>query len=698
MLRHVVRGIAGVTAGVLAFTASPNTPPEVAQTKPSLALEPSIEPVAHVRLETARNCDALLARIREIARTQPEPGTLDGAVDWLPGPRIVAMSQTGMGAGAVTPDSAPMDAPMAPMPAMAPSEPQISGTNVRDARVDEADVIKTDGSTIFVLRNRRLHAVDASSLALLDRLPIESSRGNQLEMLIVGDRIVVFENAGGWGDRTTRLTIVEASDPSSLEVASRVTIDGELVAGRLVDGFIRIVSSSVPRPDIAPRDLTLADVVPAVTVRGATQQAGRAPCDQVYLPPVATSLRTTTVTSLDPFNPEPMGAATALVDDGLVYATAESLYIADPVWDRGGATELHRFDISDPRATSYVSSGTVRGTPLNSFSLDEHEGFLRIATTKTANRATRFRDVSEVTVLREQGETLVPVGNVDGLGVGERIYAVRFMGARGYVVTFRQIDPLYVLDLSDPSAPAVTGELKIPGFSEYLHPLDGDRLAGVGRHEDGSVQVSLFDVADPADPTRVATVDALGQSTPIGSDHRAFQFVAARNLLIVPTETWRYSLHRGVRWRTVRVPVRDADEQEPSDPPAADPQQEPLPILDEPAPEPTATSPEEPAAEPGYRIERIREWTWRGDSWTKSRAHIIRIEGDGMQVVGRVNHAQLARASVAADPSCRRRWDCIGRGVISRTIAIGDVLYALSDAGLTATDLDSMLETDTLVW
>ena len=691
MLRHVVRGIAGLTAGVLAFTASPSAPPPSAPPPPRFTLEPSTEPVAHVRLETARDCDALLARIREIARTRSDDierrwisidvGMGTGAVS--PG-RAAA-------AGSVTPATAPVDpGPTLPMPMMVADEPAVVGTNVRDARVDEADVIKTDGSTIFVLRSRRLHAVDAASLELLDRLVIESSRGAHLEMLIVGDRIVVFEDTGDWRDPKVRLTIVDASDPSALNVSSRVTIDGELVAGRLVEGFIRIVSSSTPRLDVAPRDLTLADVVPTVTVRGATHDAQRAPCDQVYLPPDATSLRTTTVTSLDPADPEPVGAATALIDDGIVYATPTSLYIADPTWGRPGRTEVHRFDLSDPRDTAYMSSGVVRGQPLNEFSLDEHDGVLRIATTREGTRSTRFRGQSQVSVLREDGEVLSEIGMVDGLGVGERIYAVRFLGARGYVVTFRQIDPLYVLDLSDPTAPQVTGELKIPGFSEYLHPLDGDRLAGVGRHANGSVQVSLFDVADPTAPSRIATVDDLGSSSPIANDHRAFQLIAARNLMIVPTETSHWSARRKLAWRTERVPVSPADESD-ADAPGT---QDPLQILDGRDPEPQPEAPEQPT----YRTERVPYETWRYSHWTKARAHIIRIDADGMEVVGRVNHAQLARTSIAADPSCRRSWDCNERGVITRTIAIGDVLYALSDAGLTTTDLDSMLETDALIW
>lgn len=154
----------------------------------------------------------------------------------------------------------------------------------------------------------------------------------------------------------------------------------------------------------------------------------------------------------------------------------------------------------------------IPGSVLNQYSLSEHVGRLRVASTEDLTRESE----SFVTVL--SGDRLARVGGVGGLGRGERIYAVRFAGEKGYVVTFRQTDPLYTLDLSNPADPRVRGELKIPGYSAYLHPVAEDRLLGVGQDttEEGrtkGAQVSLFDVSDLATPRRLAVADLGEYST-----------------------------------------------------------------------------------------------------------------------------------------------------------------------------------------
>jgi hypothetical protein len=149
-----------------------------------------------------------------------------------------------------------------------------------------------------------------------------------------------------------------------------------------------------------------------------------------------------------------------------------------------------------------------------------------------------------VTVLRDDGAgSLARVGQVGGLGAGERIYAVRFMDDTGYVVTFRQTDPLYVLDLRNPAAPAVTGELKIPGYSAYLHPMGDGLLLGVGQDADEAgrvkgLQVSVFDVSDPADPQRIQNYVIENGGSEAEWDHHAFLYWAARDLLVLPVQRW----------------------------------------------------------------------------------------------------------------------------------------------------------------
>jgi len=230
----------------------------------------------------------------------------------------------------------------------------------------------------------------------------------------------------------------------------------------------------------------------------------------------------------------------------VVYGSSDSLYVASRRYVRalelgsdvpeGVRTEIHRFDISDPEKTTYAATGTVPGFVLNSYALSEFDGKLRVATTEDPiwfQGAQQAESQSTVTVLDQQGRQLVRVGSVSGLGKGERIYAVRFLGEQGYVVTFRQVDPLFTLDLRDPTAPKVVGELEIPGYSAYLHPVGDGRLLGIGR-EGGSVQASLFDVGNPAAPQRLAQVNFGPGATPVESESHAFLYWAKTNLAVIP--------------------------------------------------------------------------------------------------------------------------------------------------------------------
>ena len=178
---------------------------------------------------------------------------------------------------------------------------------------------------------------------------------------------------------------------------------------------------------------------------------------------------------------------------------------------------------------------------LDQFSLDEADGFLRVATTDGFGADA----TTAVTVLAAAAGRLGAVGSVAGLAPGERIYSVRFAGDRGYVSTFRQIDPLFVIDLATPAAPRVTGELKVPGYSTLLVPLDDTHLLGVGRDvdpltgRDGGLQLSLFDVGDPANPTRSATFTFTGDWgswSPASWDHHALGWFAKQGILAVPVQ------------------------------------------------------------------------------------------------------------------------------------------------------------------
>lgn len=183
-----------------------------------------------------------------------------------------------------------------------------------------------------------------------------------------------------------------------------------------------------------------------------------------------------------------------------------------------------------------VSTGSIPGQPLNQFSFDEFQGNLRVATTVGGGWwgwggwGSSQESANDVYVL---DINLNILGNVKDLGVTERIYSARFIGNKGYLVTFRQTDPFYVLDLKNPRAPKMTGELKIPGFSSYLHPLKDDQILGVGQ-ENGQVKLSLFDVSNPNNPQELAKYNLNDYWTEVSSNHHAFQHDPKHQIFFLP--------------------------------------------------------------------------------------------------------------------------------------------------------------------
>ena len=234
-----------------------------------------------------------------------------------------------------------------------------------------------------------------------------------------------------------------------------------------------------------------------------------------------------------------------------MYASPNVIYLATQQWQDWNAvpefrrddvvemvtTTIHRFDATDPLSVEYTGSGEVAGWLYSQWAMSEHDGVLRVAST-TQSPFWGFRQASSqslVTVLEPREGSLEAIGVVSGLGIDEQIYAVRFVGDAGYVVTFRQTDPLYVIDLSEPSAPRVAGELKIPGYSAYLHPIGDSLLVGVGQDADlnGQVkgtQVAVFDVSDPFNPRQVDKLTLPGAYSQAEWDHHAFLYGKRRRL------------------------------------------------------------------------------------------------------------------------------------------------------------------------
>jgi len=679
------------------------------------ASRPDGPPELALRLELAANlepfgdCEELLGYFEESAReiaTSFEVPIAD-AVGPLPPAGAQAESrgddlgaaagQAGdaSGAAGVAADSAEG--------ALATSEPpatggptEFSGTNIQERGVDEPDLVKTDGERIVAVSQNRLFVVvpEGSGTRVVGSVTLPSEGGH--ELFLHGDRVIVLTRSyyaiplGGpevGGNpvadyaaptaSTTVVTAVDISDPTAPSVATSATFEGDYVSARLHEGVVRLVLTSYPGGHFAPAALEgteIDDWLPNA-VEGSDPNSSEAtdllvPCDAVARPPEPSGTGTVTVLTIDAGGSmEPIDTDAVVADAQTVYASTETLYVATNQWHDPSTTvdgsetttELHAFDISEPDRTTYLASGRVRGQLLNQWSLSEHEGHLRVATTDGSPWGPadgQSTSESFMSVIRREGDRLAIVGQVGGLGKGETIQSVRYIGDIGFVVTFRQTDPLYALDLSDPSSPRVVGELKVPGFSAYLHPIEGDRLLGVGQDATNEgvrigTQVSLFDVSDVTDLKRLDNVTIENASSSVEFDAKAFLWWAQRELALVPVEIYGPPIATGVI--------------------------EPVPVSPDSPDTPVAGG--DAVAEPSIGIAPPPPVD------VFSGLVAFRVEGGNVDERARITHQDQAASlsGTASDPY-------YGGPQILRAIVVGDSLYTVSSVGIMASDLGSFAE------
>ena len=463
---------------------------------------------------------------------------------------------------------------------------EFSGTNVQEEGVDEPDFVKTDGRHLYVATNSAVRVLDIrdGTPKLVGSLEL---KGYGHQLLVSGDRLLALttyyddpvlaakppagepegdsrEFAPTYSEPATRLFEIDISDRAAPKLLNTFTVEGFYVSARLIGSTARVVVSTPPDPvyvadaETIREDAKPATWIPDGVLRDRVKRKRRrtrvVDCNDVRRPASFSGPGMLTLLTLDlDKGLEPVDSDSILTDAQTIYASKSNLFVATERWfdpaanaevDSGRHTAIHRFDISSAGSGKYQATGTVRGFVLNQFSLSEHDGNLRVATTEQPlwREGAEQRDSESYVTVFDSG--LKRLGQVGGLGKGERIYAVRFLGDKGYVVTFRQVDPLYALDLSNPADPAVKGELKILGFSAYLHPIGDDLLLGVGQDatEEGQTkgtQVSLFDVSDLSAPTRLHQW-SVGEfsSSAAEYDHHAFLYWPPTKLTVLPLSYW----------------------------------------------------------------------------------------------------------------------------------------------------------------
>ena len=443
------------------------------------------------------------------------------------------------------------DAGSVPTPA-APeySVTDYSTTNIQVAGVDEADIVKTDGEYIYLVSGNRTIIVKAYPPAQARVLSEIELEGTVIGIFINEDRLVVFEEETPYYDYydvpvkreyeimpyispTVHIKVYDVSDRENPRLQRELSADGQYVSSRMIGDYAYVVINE----PVYEQDDELN--LPRIYFGGNETEI---PATDIYYCDVSDYYYMyTTIMAINTQddNQEPTYETILLGASSDLYVSLNNIYLTFPVWGRDvgdfGKSSIHRIHIEGDEI-EYVASGEVPGMVLNQFSMDEYGDYFRVATTTREGTPRNHIYVLDM--------ALNITGSLENLAPGETIYSARFMGERGYLVTFKQVDPLFVIDLSDPSYPKELGYLKVTGYSDYLHPYDENHIIGIGKETTDAgefawyqgVKISLFDVTDVSNPREISKLEIgdRGTDSPVLRDHKAFLFDKSRNLLVMP--------------------------------------------------------------------------------------------------------------------------------------------------------------------
>ncbi|MFH0805134.1 MAG: beta-propeller domain-containing protein [Patescibacteria group bacterium] len=571
--RKVIFGLGSATLlvvvaafGIAAFTDSPNP-----------IFHPTVDTrVATGPLPTFTSCSALTKTLKD-NQAKSSRGMEDAAFG------------LGIGATQKATTALPNATPTAE------SSRDYSQTNIQVAGVDEADTVKTDGTYIYDISGNTVfiaRAYPVTEAAVVGKITFGTSSTPQ-ELFIDGKNLMVFgqrydntiipqaESSGSgtsgssasvgmpapdiypyYGSTSvTFAEIYDLTDPANPVQKRKLEFEGTYSTSRMIGNYVyfilntypdyRLLEEKNPTPVPLYRDTPTAGTGTVPAVKPLTNCA-----DVSYIEPISSSQYVSVIgLPIDDYNKD-ISKEVILGSSQNVYASTTNLYIANTTWDAYQAgfidriigrepaekTALYKFNLAKEKIT-YQGTTEVPGTILNQFSMDEFKEYFRIATTTGYISQQGGNATNNVFVL---DKSLKQVGALTDLAPGEKFYSTRFMGDRAYLVTFKKVDPLFTVDLSDPTNPRVLGQLKIPGFSDYLHPYDDTHIIGVGKDtvesETGNfawyqgLKMAIFDVSDVANPKEMykTIIGDRGTDSPALTDHKAFLFSKEKNLLVLP--------------------------------------------------------------------------------------------------------------------------------------------------------------------
>ncbi|WP_102275414.1 beta-propeller domain-containing protein [Cytobacillus massiliigabonensis] len=447
-----------------------------------------------------------------------------------------------------------------------------SETNVQVNGIDEADIVKTDGKYIFQLKDNKLQIIRATPAEkmALEKEIIYKQSFYPFQLYLQDDQLIVMGTSyeGQASEKktadmkiapvheTTKAIIYDVKDKKNPEEIRQIEIEGTLVTSRLMDSKVYLIANKYPDYWLL-RENPEIDIRPRYSDSASHTKMQAVTYDKIQYFPDSKETNFTNIAVIDLEKPTSNIALTTYLGSGdQLYMSKNNLYLAVTNYmpmaiEKDDSftpdTTVYKFSV-DGMKVDFHSSSEITGTILNQFSMDEYKGYFRIATTKGQVWDNSRPSANNLYIL---DENLKQVGKLEDLARGERIYSARFINDKIFIVTFKETDPLFVIDGSNPKQPKVLGELKIPGFSNYLHPYDENHLIGFGHDTkvipgkgtngqpliftDG-VKLSLFDITDLSNPKEKFTeiIGGRGTYSQLSYDHKALLFDKKKNIFSFP--------------------------------------------------------------------------------------------------------------------------------------------------------------------
>ena len=446
-----------------------------------------------------------------------------------------------------------------------------SRTNTQVDNVDEADIVKTDGKYIYYIAQNKVYIVNSENLKQESTIAIESDKEriypseiyinkNKLIVLVNSNMVKTMQTDVASTDETyidrvsgnvepmSRAIVYDVSDKENPKQIREVALDGYYVNSRMIGDNLYFISSKNVWYYGGIKD---DDILPLARDTAVSKEKQRIDCTKIAYFEGTKNNSFTMVAGFNTEKNEPAITETFYGASEEIYASENNIYITSVDYSYNAfiereiyKTTIYKFNLEEAKIKLQCKT-EMEGNINNQFSIDEYDGNLRVATTlgsgdKTENRLYIYdKDLNEI-------------GKIDNMANGEEIYSVRFIGKVGYIVTFKEIDPLFVIDLSDPTRPEIKGELKIPGYSSYLHPYDETHIIGIGHNtktnqyggtQNTTMKMSMFDVSDLENPKEMFSVD-IGNKyaySEITSNHKALFYNKAKNLIGFPVTITDYN-------------------------------------------------------------------------------------------------------------------------------------------------------------